>query len=234
MICKTVWFFIGIFYGSIGISIYWLGFFVIPALWLSVTGCVVCCSNLSTKSNSLILISEEDWIFYFVSCFQFQLIWDYLEPQLTLHTTFPLQFLILATSVFLTILFSNHTLPFIDMQESLHIFYVCKSSDEFLDNLLLELLQLLTVSCNHVTYAFQNESTLYICVNVKELLARNRRDVWSLSDCNGTRTHNHLVCKRTLNHLAKLTKWLSWVANTYLYGAFDRIFLSCHIRVYWG
>ena len=25
-----------------------------------------------------------------------------------------------------------------------------------------------------------------------------------LSDCNGTRTHNHLVCKRTLNHLAKL------------------------------
>ena len=27
----------------------------------------------------------------------------------------------------------------------------------------------------------------------------------SLSDCNGTRTHNHLVCKRTLNHLAKLT-----------------------------
>ena len=26
-----------------------------------------------------------------------------------------------------------------------------------------------------------------------------------LSDCNGTRTHNHLVRKRTLNHLAKLT-----------------------------
>ena len=27
-----------------------------------------------------------------------------------------------------------------------------------------------------------------------------------LSDCNWTRTHNHLVHKRTLNHLAKLTK----------------------------
>ena len=26
------------------------------------------------------------------------------------------------------------------------------------------------------------------------------------SDCNGTQTHNHLVHKRTLNHLAKLTK----------------------------
>ena len=30
-----------------------------------------------------------------------------------------------------------------------------------------------------------------------------------LSDCNGTRTHNHLVRKRTLNPLAKLAKWLS-------------------------
>ena len=30
------------------------------------------------------------------------------------------------------------------------------------------------------------------------------------SDCNWTRTHNHLVHKRTLNHLAKLAfKWLS-------------------------
>ena len=27
-----------------------------------------------------------------------------------------------------------------------------------------------------------------------------------LGDCNGTRTHNHLVHKRTLNHLAKLAK----------------------------
>ena len=39
---------------------------------------------------------------------------------------------------------------------------------------------------------------------VKELHARNRYDIWSLSDCNGTWTHNHLVCKRTLNHLVKL------------------------------
>ena len=27
-----------------------------------------------------------------------------------------------------------------------------------------------------------------------------------MSDCNWTRTHNHLVHKRTLNHLAKLVK----------------------------
>ena len=54
---------------------------------------------------------------------------------------------------------------------------------------------------------FQSESTIYICLNVKELLARNRRDIWRLSYCNGTGTHNHLVRKRTLNHLSKL----AWV-----------------------
>ena len=29
----------------------------------------------------------------------------------------------------------------------------------------------------------------------------------TLCDCNWTRTHNHLVRKRTLNHLAKLTRF---------------------------
>ena len=51
------------------------------------------------------------------------------------------------------------------------------------------------------------------------------------SDCNWTRTQNHLVCKQTLNHLAKLAKWLSCVLSTYLYGAFNSMFLSCHGRV---
>ena len=50
-------------------------------------------------------------------------------------------------------------------------------------------------------------------------------------DCNGTRTHNYLVRKRTLNHLAKLAKWLSCVVSTYLCGAFDCMFLSYHVRV---
>ena len=58
------------------------------------------------------------------------------------------------------------------------------------------------------------ESTLCSCLNVKELLAWSRREIWSLSDCNWTRIQNHLVHKRTLNHLAKLVffflaKWLS-------------------------
>ena len=62
------------------------------------------------------------------------------------------------------------------------------------------------VCYDDVTYAFQSESTLYSCLNVKELLAQNRHGIWCLSDSNGIRTHNHLVCKQTLNHLAK---WLS-------------------------
>ena len=61
--------------------------------------------------------------------------------------------------------------------------------------------------------AFQSESTLYSCLNVKELLARGRREIWSLSDCNLTRTHNHLVHKQTLNHLTKLAKRLSRVVS---------------------
>ena len=43
-------------------------------------------------------------------------------------------------------------------------------------------------------------------MSVKELLAWNSRDIWSLSDRNGIWTHSFLVCKQTLNQLAKLTK----------------------------
>ena len=54
----------------------------------------------------------------------------------------------------------------------------------------------MTVCYYHVTYVFQSESTLYSCLNVKEPLARNRHKIWSLSDCNRTQTHNHLVHKQ--------------------------------------
>ena len=52
-----------------------------------------------------------------------------------------------------------------------------------------------------------------------------------LSDCNGIRTHNHLVRQPTFNHLAQLAKWLSCIVSTYMYRAFDCLFLSYHIRV---
>ena len=67
----------------------------------------------------------------------------------------------------------------------------------------------LTVSSYHIMCLFQIEFPLYSCLNVKELLARSRREIWSLSDCNWTR---HLVHKRTLNHLVKQPVWLNgWV-----------------------
>ena len=68
-----------------------------------------------------------------------------------------------------------------------------------------------TVCSYHVTCVFQSESTLNSCLNVKKLLALNRHKIWSLSDCNWIQTQNHLVHKQTLNHLAKLAKWLSFV-----------------------
>ena len=37
--------------------------------------------------------------------------------------------------------------------------------------------------------------------------------------------------KRTLNQLTKVVKWLSCIVSIYLYGAFDCVFLSCHICV---
>ena len=40
-----------------------------------------------------------------------------------------------------------------------------------------------------------------------------------------------LFLLRTLDHLAKLAKWMSCVVITYLYGGFDCILLSCHVRV---
>ena len=46
----------------------------------------------------------------------------------------------------------------------------------------------LTVCYYHVTYALQSELTLSSCLNIKEIPARNRCDIWSISDCNGTRT----------------------------------------------
>ena len=52
------------------------------------------------------------------------------------------------------------------------------------------------IVCYYVKYSLQSEPTPYSCLNVKELLARSRRHIWTLSDCNGTQ-------------LASLAKWFS-------------------------
>ena len=51
------------------------------------------------------------------------------------------------------------------------------------------------------TYEFQSESTLSSMPECQWLLAGIRHHIWCLSDSNVIRPHNHLVCKRTLNHL---------------------------------
>ena len=88
-----------------------------------------------------------------------------------------------------------------------------------------------TVCSYHVTYAFQSEPNFDACLNIRELLSRSRRQIWSLSGCCWTRTHHHLLHKRTFNSFAKMVKWLSCIVNIYLYGAFDCMFLSCHVCV---
>ena len=51
-----------------------------------------------------------------------------------------------------------------------------------------------------------------VSLNVKELLAWSRSHIWSLNDSNGIRTHNLLVRKWALNHLASLIIALTYTA----------------------
>ena len=86
----------------------------------------------------------------------------------------------------------------------------------------------------HVKYVFQSKSILFSCLNVKDLVARNRRDIWSLSDSNRIWTHNHRVCKWTLINLANLPVRLnSWV---FIYEQSGCRFESrcCHLQKTFG
>ena len=66
----------------------------------------------------------------------------------------------------------------------------------------------MTVRYYDVKYEFQSPHSI-VCLNVKELIARSKRHMWSLIDTSEIRTHNHLFRKRTLNYLASLAKWLN-------------------------
>ena len=74
-------------------------------------------------------------------------------------------------------------------------------------------LYLLTVCYYHAKYTFQIESTLYSCLNVKELLTRTSRDIWRLSDSNGIRTHSHL---RIMMNLSIINILANRVADIYI------------------
>ena len=77
-----------------------------------------------------------------------------------------------------------------------------------------------------------------VCMNVKEPLARSRRHIWSLKESSDCQTHNHFVRKRTINHLAKVAEWLSFVLSTYLHGGLVCMLLhtSCMYlsHTYWS
>ena len=67
-----------------------------------------------------------------------------------------------------------------------------------------------------------------VCLNVKELLVRSRRYIWSLSDSNVIRTHNHLVRKQKLNNLPKLAD--GWVFVHELSG-YEFESRCCHLKI---
>ena len=60
--------------------------------------------------------------------------------------------------------------------------------------------------------------TLYSSLNVKELLAWNRRNIWSLSNSNRIQSLNHLAHKRTPNLCCEyLSIWCIWLYVIWLY-----------------
>ena len=64
-------------------------------------------------------------------------------------------------------------------------------------------LYVIIISCT----SFRVNPHSIVCLNVKKLLARSRCHIWSLSGSNTIWTHNHLLHKWTLNHLAKEPVW---------------------------
>ena len=59
---------------------------------------------------------------------------------------------------------------------------------------------------------FRVNPTLYSCLNLKEVLAQNRCKIWSLSDCNWTQTHNHLVNEHSTIRKQTQTSFAKWLS----------------------
>ena len=65
-----------------------------------------------------------------------------------------------------------------------------------------------------------------VCLNVKELLARSRCHIWSLSDNNGIRIRNHLECR----FHSETRMWQ--VHRTDKYSQHSNIYIfNCHVRI---
>ena len=80
----------------------------------------------------------------------------------------------------------------------------------------------------------QSKSTLYNCLNVKELHGRSRCEIWSLSDCNWTQTHKHLVLlslerveREEITHM-----WRTWgTPQNFLLAFIDELWKTRKIRI---
>ena len=80
-------------------------------------------------------------------------------------------------------------------------------------------------SAKNIKWRFLSKNVFVYC----DILSNTENLLCSpLCDSNKIQTHNHLVHKQTLNHLAKLAKWLSCVASTCLCEAFDYKLFSCY------
>ena len=61
----------------------------------------------------------------------------------------------------------------------------CEILEEYMRTTASNNMNVFTVCYSRITYAYLRKSTLYSCLNVKVILARNRRYIWSLGDSNG-------------------------------------------------
>ena len=83
----------------------------------------------------------------------------------------------------------------------------------------------------HVTYEFQSKSTIYSCLNIKELFARNRCHIWSLSDCNKIQTHSNLVCKKTFSQTGQMIELCCEYSSVRFIWLYDIIMPCTNFRV---
>ena len=87
--------------------------------------------------------------------------------------------------------------------------------------------------CILLSYYLRVSEWIYTpnCLNFDEIVARNMLEIWSLSENIAIWAFDHLVHQRTLNHLDKLDKVLSWVVRTYKWDAFHSMLLSHQVLV---
>ena len=83
------------------------------------------------------------------------------------------------------------------------VLILLKQTQNFVSS--LHIIMLITVDCMFLSCHVRVSKWIHVLQlpECLEVLAQNKRNIWNLSECNRTQTHNHLVHKWTLDHLAK-------------------------------